>query len=327
MSQELLEVRDLRVDYHRRGQVVHAVQGLNFSVGRGEVFGIVGESGCGKTATVRSLIRLLPSRVSRVRGQIMLEGKDLQKLSEAEMRRVRGRQISMVFQDPMTALNPVLRIGEQIEEGLRAQGGGLAAKSRHARAAEMLELVGVPAPERRLRQFPHEFSGGMRQRVLIAIALACRPKLLLADEPTTALDVTMQAQILALVKRLQGELDMGVILVSHNLAVVAQMCERVAVMYAGRIVEIGAVRDLLASPKHPYTAGLMRCLPASQPRKEYLKAIPGGPPGLTEVSETCSFQSRCDLAERECEIWQAELLDAGGAGHSSRCRRWPEVAL
>jgi oligopeptide/dipeptide ABC transporter ATP-binding protein len=323
MSETVLSVRDLSVTYAGSDGPVRAARDVSFTVQRGETLGIVGESGCGKTTVVRSLIGLLPSKGVTVSGEIGYGGRNLARLSERELRSVRGREISMIFQDPMSALNPVLRVGEQIEESRRAQ-SGLGRRARTRRAVELLELVGVPAAAARLRQHPHEFSGGMRQRVLIAIALASGPKVLLADEPTTALDVTTQAQILALLQHLQAELGMAVVLVTHNLGIVAEMCERVAVMYAGEVVETGATEDLLVRPRHPYTAGLVASLPSMQPGSRYLQVVPGGPPSLAQTDATCAFAPRCTLAEPECERWTTELLDAG-PGAQSRCRRHPEL--
>jgi oligopeptide transport system ATP-binding protein len=330
MSGALMDVRELSVTYPGYGDEVRAAHQVSFQLGERETLGIVGESGSGKTTVVRSLIHLLPGSKARVTGTVEFEGRNLVDLSERQMRRIRGREIAMIFQDPMSALNPVLRIGEQIEEALRAQ-SGLGRVKRRKRAVELLELVGVPAPDRRLRQYPHEFSGGMRQRVLIAIALAGNPKVLLADEPTTALDVTTQAQILALLRQLQRELGMSVILVTHNLAVVAEMCERVAVMYAGEIVESGTTEELLHRPRHPYTAGLVASLPAMQPGSRYLSVVPGGPPSLAETDATCSFRPRCGLAQPECVGWETELLSIsdrnnGHDGQLSRCLRHEQVS-
>jgi peptide/nickel transport system ATP-binding protein len=325
VTDALLEVRDLSVSYPGAQGEVRAAHRVSLELRERETLAIVGESGCGKTTVVRALMHLLPGLGPRVTGEVRFGGRDLVGLSERQMRRVRGREMAMIFQDPMSALNPVLRIGEQIEEGLRAQ-GDLARSARRRRAIELLELVGVPAAERRLRQYPHEFSGGMRQRVLIAIALAGNPKVLLADEPTTALDVTTQAQILALLRRLQQELGMSVILVTHNLGLVAEMCERVAVMYAGEVVESGTTEEILTRPRHPYTAGLVASLPAMQPGSRYLRVVPGGPPSLAETDATCSFRARCALAQPECGAWETELLTAAD-GQLSRCRRYDQVGV
>jgi peptide/nickel transport system ATP-binding protein len=325
MTGAVLDVRELNVTYGKRDTPVYAVRGVTFALRERETFGIVGESGSGKTTVVRAIIGLLGARAATVTGEVSLDGRNVLELPERAMRKVRGRQVAMIFQDPMTALNPVLRIDEQIGEAL---GGGFRANRSAARkkAVELLEMVGVPAADRRVRQYPHEFSGGMRQRVLIAIALAAGPRVLLADEPTTALDVTTQAQILLLLRKLQAEVGMSVVLVSHNLAVIAAMCDRVAVMYGGEIVEAGSVVDVLSQPRHPYTVGLVRSLPALQPESRFLQAIPGGPPSLVDAQTVCAFAPRCALAEAECREWETSLLPAG-EGRVSRCRRHSEVRL
>jgi oligopeptide/dipeptide ABC transporter ATP-binding protein len=312
-------VNDLRVSFDTGPRPVRAVEGVSFSVGRGEIFGIVGESGCGKSATLRALIGLLPERGVRTTGEVWFGDRNLLDLDERAMRGVRGSEISMVFQDPMTYLNPVLRIREQIEETLK-QHTSLTRSMRHARAAELMQLVGIGVPERRLREYPHQFSGGMRQRVLLAIALACSPTVLLADEPTTALDVTIQDQILKLLKRLRDELGMSIVLVSHDLGVIAQMCERVAVMYAGQVVETAPVRQLIREPRHPYTIGLLNSLPRIDMDSRYLDPIPGAPPSLTDPPNGCRFADRCPFVLEECRTWETSLLEAGTA-HRSRCLR------
>jgi oligopeptide/dipeptide ABC transporter ATP-binding protein len=315
----VLEVDNLHVEFQAGDRIVRAVDGVDLSVRRGEIFGIVGESGCGKSATLRALIGLLPPKRARTSGAVRYEGRNLLELGERGLRRIRGAEISMVFQDPMTFLNPVLRVDEQIEEALK-QHTTLTRSERRARAIELMRLVGIPLAERRLREYPHQFSGGMRQRVLLAIALACRPRILLADEPTTALDVTIQDQILKLLKRLRDEIGMSVVLVSHDLGVIAQMCERVAVMYAGQIVEQAPVRELIRNPRHPYTAGLLRSLPRLDRTSRYLSPIPGAPPTLIDVPAGCRFAPRCALVVEECTTWDTELLPAGPA-QTSRCFR------
>ena len=315
----LLSVDDLRVTFQVGRQTVRAVDGVSFSIRRGEIFGIVGESGCGKSATLRALIGLLPDSGVWTSGRVRYGDRNLLELSERSLRRLRGAEISMVFQDPMTFLNPVLRVSEQIEEALR-QHTSLGRAERRARAVELMRLVGIALPERRLREYPHQFSGGMRQRVLLAIALACGPKVLLADEPTTALDVTIQDQILKLLKRLRDELGMSIVLVSHDLGVIAQMCERVAVMYAGQLVEYASVRELIRNPRHPYTVGLLSSLPGLDTGSRYLVPIPGAPPRMTELAPGCRFAERCPLVLDECRSWQTELLEAA-PGHGSRCLR------
>jgi oligopeptide/dipeptide ABC transporter ATP-binding protein len=322
-EETLLRVDDLRVGFEVGNQLVRAVDGVSFSIRRGEIFGIVGESGCGKSATLRALIGLLPSSGARTTGSVLYGGRNLLELGERPLRRIRGAEISMVFQDPMTFLNPVLRVSEQIEEALK-QHTELGRGERRARAVDLMRLVGIALPERRLREYPHQFSGGMRQRVLLAIALACGPKVLLADEPTTALDVTIQDQILKLLKRLRDELGMSIILVSHDLGVIAQMCERVAVMYAGQVVESAPVRELIRNPRHPYTVGLLSSLPRLDVDSRYLVPIPGSPPSMTELPQGCRFAPRCPLVLDECRVWQTELLDAARE-HRSRCLRHEQV--
>ena len=318
-AEVVLRVDDLQVRFRTGGEPVRAVEGVSFSVRRGEIFGIVGESGCGKSATLRALIGLLPETGADTTGHVWYDGRNLLDLGERAMRRVRGADISMVFQDPMTFLNPVLRVSEQIEEALK-QHTSLGRAERRMRAIELMRLVGIALPERRLREYPYQFSGGMRQRVLLAIALACGPKLLLADEPTTALDVTIQDQILKLLKRLRHELGMSIVLVSHDLGVIAQMCERVAVMYAGQVVETAPVRQLIRAPRHPYTVGLLNSLPRLDVDSRYLVPIPGAPPSLASPPEGCRFAERCPLALDECRTWQTELLEVG-EGHNARCVR------
>jgi peptide/nickel transport system ATP-binding protein/oligopeptide transport system ATP-binding protein len=320
---EVLRVEDLFVQFSSGGKRVHAVDGVSFSLKRGEVFGLVGESGCGKSATLRSIIGLLPGSNVGKAGRIEYDGRNLLMVSDATLRRVRGAHISMIFQDPMTYLNPVLRIDEQIQEALR-QHTTLNRRERRDRAIELMRLVGVPLPERRLREYPHQFSGGMRQRVLIAIALACNPKILLADEPTTALDVTIQDQILKLLLQLRDELGMSIVLVSHDLGVIVQTCERVAVMYAGQIVETATTRELIRRPKHPYTVGLLNSLPSIDSDSRYLQPIPGSPPSLTDVPPGCRFYDRCSLRTDECRTWRTELLPVSDR-HTARCLHHDQV--
>ena len=321
-TEPILQVRGLRTSFATSAGVVQAVDGVSFDVRPGEIFGLVGESGCGKSATCRSIIRLLPSHAV-TEGEILFGGDDLLQAGAEQMRQVRGGEISMIFQDPMSALNPVLRVGEQVAEAVQAHsGGGRWAAS--ARALDLLRLVGIPAPERRLREYPYQFSGGMRQRALIAIALAGAPKVLLADEPTTALDVTIQDQILKLIVRLQRELGMSVILVSHDLGVIAQVCQRVAVMYAGQIVEQGEVGTVLSAPRHPYTMGLLASLPGIGAPQSYLRPIAGAPPSLLDPPSGCRFHPRCPYAVERCRSWIPELL-AVGPQHSAAC--WRQDAI
>jgi peptide/nickel transport system ATP-binding protein len=298
-------------------------------VRRGETLAIVGESGCGKSVTALSLMRLVPDPPGRiVGGSVTLEGTDLLALDEAEMRAIRGNRISMIFQEPMTSLNPVMRIGDQIVEAVRLH-RNMSSKEARDIAIEMLRLVRIPEPARRAREYPHQLSGGMRQRAMIAMALACRPALLIADEPTTALDVTIQAQILALILDLQKELGTGLVLITHDLGVVAQTAQRVIVMYAGRKVEEASVEALFAAPKHPYTRGLMASIPAvpapGVAAQARLNEIPGTVPSLVRLPKGCAFAPRCTLAIKRCEAEYPPLIDWGG-GHLAACWRAAEVA-
>ena len=310
----LLQVDDLRTTFDTLVGAVRAVDGVSFTVNDGETLGIVGESGCGKSVTALSILRLVPVPPGRHGGAVRYRGRDLLGLSEKEMRAVRGDRISMIFQEPMTSLNPVLSVGRQIAECVQLHqklGRGAAMQ----RAVEMLRLVQIPEAERRAAEYPHQLSGGMRQRVMIALALSCRPELLIADEPTTALDVTIQAQILDLVKRLQRELGMGVIMITHDLGVVAESCDRVVVMYAGRRVEEASVLDLFDRPRHPYTRALMASMPALSTRSARLTEIPGLVPALHRLGPGCAFAPRCAFAAARCrEERPAFLADAGGHG-------------
>jgi peptide/nickel transport system ATP-binding protein len=318
-SDPLLRVESLRVEIPTRRGTVRAVRGVSFEVRGGETFALVGESGSGKTMTCRGLVRLVhpPGRITG--GRVLLEGRDLTKLSERELEEVRGHGVVMVFQDPMTALNPVLSVERQIVEILPDAAG-----SRRTRAAQLLRHVGIPDPERRLSAYPHELSGGQRQRVMLAIALAREPKLLLADEPTTALDVTIQAQILRLLVALQRELGMALILVTHDLGVVYQAVDRVAVMYAGEIVELATTAELFARPSHPYTIGLIQSIPSVE-RRGRLVPIPGSPPDLAALGKGCPFAPRCALAAAECLAGDVPLV-AVGPDHWSRCLRVDHLA-
>ncbi len=300
----VLEVKDLKTYFFTREGIVRAVDGVSFEVGKGQALGIVGESGCGKSVTSLSIMRLVPYPGRVVEGQVILhrdgQAVDLLGLSEEEMRHIRGNVISMIFQDPMTSLNPVLTVGFQVAEPLQVHLGLRPTEARQ-RALELLRRVGIPDAERRLDDYPHQFSGGMRQRVMIAMALACNPRLLIADEPTTALDVTIQAQILDLIMRLNRELGTAVILITHDLGVVAELCHRVVVMYAGRIVEAADADSLFNNPKHPYTVGLMGSVPRLGPKvKERLKPIRGLPPNLLNPPAGCRFRPRCPHATAQC---------------------------
>lgn len=306
----ILEVENLCTTFYRNGVALPAVRDVSFDLRRGEVLGLVGESGSGKSVTLRSILGLT-RRYGTVSGAVRWEGRDIATLPERRLRPVRGGEIAMIFQEPMTSLNPLLTVGRQLTETLSAH-TDLGRAARRARAIEMLDHVGIPAAASRLEEYPHQFSGGMRQRVMIAIALAASPRLLLADEPTTALDVTIQAQILDLILRLADEMNMAVILVTHDLGVVAQTCESVAVMYAGRIVEQGAVRQVLQAPLHPYTSGLMRSVPQDVPPRTPLYSVPGTPPGLDALPPGCAYAPRCDRHSARCLAARPALIAAGG---------------
>lgn len=296
MMSPVLEVKNLHVHFETYGGTVQAVRGVNFELKEGETLAIVGESGSGKSVTSKSLMGLIPRPNGKiVEGEILFENKDLAKLKDKEMQKIRGKDISMIFQDPMTSLNPTMKIGKQIMEVLMLH-QKLSKKEAKQRAIELLDLVGIPFPERRLSQYPHQFSGGMRQRVVIAIALACNPKVLIADEPTTALDVTIQAQILELMKDIQKKMNTSIIFITHDLGVVANVADRVAVMYAGKIVEVGTVDDIFYNPKHPYTWGLLGSMPTVDSNEEKLYAIPGTPPDLLYPPKGDAFARRSDYA-------------------------------
>ena len=323
----LLEVTDLQTTFSlgRKLEVV-AVDGVSFSVNAGETLAIVGESGSGKSVTSLSIMRLLPAGVGRIsRGSIKLRGRELTTLSEAEMRGVRGKDIGMIFQEPMTSLNPVHTIGHQIAE-VPIRHEGLTPKQAHERAIDLLALVGIPEPRRRADNYPHEMSGGMRQRAMIAMALACQPSLLIADEPTTALDVTIQAQILELMQELQQKLGMAMVFITHDLGVVAELANRVVVMYASQVVETGPVEDIFERPRMPYTAGLMSSIPklGSSKSKSRLLTIPGQVPALSRLPKGCRFSTRCTYAEPRCTTTQP-LLEPALPGREVRCLRWKEL--
>lgn len=315
MSDILLEVKDLRTHFITGENTVKAVNGVSFSVRRGETFGLLGESGCGKSATCRSITRLINPPGQIIGGEILYEGTDLLKLPMDKLRRLRGREISMIFQEPMTALNPVLPIRTQIFESLDPQ---MSRAQKRARALELMHLVGIPSPEKRIDEYIHQFSGGMRQRVMIAIALASQPRLLLADEPTTALDVTIQDQIMKLIGGLKKRMNMSVILVTHDLGVVSQMCDRVAVMYAGHVMELCDTVTLFFHPRHPYTHGLFRSLPYGKGTRTRLEPIAGAPPSLESLPAGCPFEPRCDWAEECCRAGLPPLTEIA-EGHFTRC--------
>ncbi|HEX5465303.1 MAG TPA: ABC transporter ATP-binding protein [Candidatus Limnocylindrales bacterium] len=319
----LLSVENLTTEYRTAGGGVPAVQDVSFQVHRGEIFGLVGESGSGKSTVIRSIIGLLPKPAARItRGTVRLDGLDLISLDPREMRRIRGGRVAMVFQDPMTSLDPVLPIGDQIREGLRYH--GITGRAAQARVLEVMSLVGIPDAPRRQRAYPFELSGGLRQRVAIAIALAASPQVLLADEPTTALDVTIQDQILKLLLSLKEQLGMSVLLVTHDLGVVAQTCQRVAVMYAGRLVEIGPVTTVFSAPAHPYTRGLLASLPGLATGRTRLRAIPGSPPDLGSLPSGCAFRTRCPIAIERCAEVVPPLEDHG-TDHLTACLRHQEL--
>ncbi len=314
----LLEVTDLRTYFHTEDGVAKAVDGVSFHVDRGEVLGVVGESGCGKSVTSLSVMGLVsePGRIEEG-SSIRFDGRELTGLSEKELREIRGNDIAMIFQEPMTSLNPVFPVGNQISEALRLH-RGLSRKEARARSVEMLQLVGIPVPERRVDEYPHQLSGGMRQRVMIAMALANEPDLLIADEPTTALDVTIQAQILELLLELRREMGMGVVLITHDLGVVAETCDRVIVMYAGQVVQEGPVEDIFAHPAHPYTQGLLAAVPRPDRTGGDLAVIPGTVPSPTRWPAGCRFRDRCPYAWERC-LEQPGLLHVGDA---QRARCW-----
>ncbi|HEY5986348.1 MAG TPA: ABC transporter ATP-binding protein [Streptosporangiaceae bacterium] len=323
-GEPVLEVRDLHVRITSQRGMVRAVDGVSFEVPRGEAVGIVGESGSGKSVTLRAILGVLPPEARVTSGQILLDGTDLIPLASSELNRIRGPKISMIFQEPMSALNPVMRVGRQIAEGPEVHLGYSRARAAE-RALELMRRVGIPDPERRFRAYPHEFSGGMRQRVMIAIALSCDPEVILCDEPTTALDVTIQDQILRLLARLCRESGVSLVFVTHDLPVVAQLCQDLAVMYGGRLVERGKVRDVLLDPRHPYTLGLVRSAPDFEAVRESLIPIPGSPPSLITPPSGCRFHPRCGFAEADCSVIDPPLtVLAGGRAtaclHHERCQ-------
>ena len=318
MREPLLSVEDLHVQFWTERGTIYAVNGISFDVAPGETLGIVGESGCGKSVTSLAILGILPRAGKVTEGSATFDGRDLVHLSDRQLRRVRGKEIAMIFQDPMTSLNPVLTIGRQISEALETH-FGMKGRAAERRAAELLDRVGIPAADKRVRDYPHQFSGGMRQRAMIAMALACRPKLLIADEPTTALDVTIQAQILGLLRELVAEENAALILITHDLGVVAGMCERVNVMYAGMFVETGTAQQLFASPRHPYTVGLLQSIPRlDAARGERLHPIEGFPRNMLAPPQACPFQPRCRY---EVELSRKEVppLEELDPGHKVAC--------
>jgi oligopeptide/dipeptide ABC transporter ATP-binding protein len=325
-SPKILEVKDLVVEFRTDRGNVKAVNGVNFDVIKGKTVGIVGESGSGKSVTALAIMGLIPNPPGRIaNGEILFDGKSLVNIEPSAMRKIRGNKIAMIFQEPMTSLNPVFTIGNQIEEVIELHQPHLTRSQRTAKAVDMLRLVGIPSPEKRVNEYPHQLSGGMRQRVMIAIALSCEPDVLIADEPTTALDVTIQAQILELMKRLQKELGMGIILITHDLGVVAETCDSVSVMYCGQIVESADVNTLFNHPAHPYTKGLMDSIPSfdstSGHKKERLQTIEGMVPSLFNLPSGCNFQDRCSKVTDECRGLKGdpELKQSKGEGHFVAC--------
>ena len=314
---ELLTVKDLKTYFHTAKGIIPAVDGVDFTVSQGETLGLVGESGCGKSVTALSIMGLVPSPPGKTSGQILFDNRDVLSLSEREMRQLRGNEMAMIFQEPMSALNPVLTIGEQIAEAIRLH-QDIKDRDVEERTVDMLQLVGIPQPERRLRDYPHQLSGGMRQRVLIAMALSCYPKLLFADEPSTALDVTIQAQILELLKKLRTDFNTAIVLISHDLGVIAEMADRVIVMYAGKFVEEASVSDLFHNPLHPYTEGLLLSVPRLDKPKKRLQPIKGTVPDLLDLPGGCSFNPRCPYALEICRQ-QAPQLKSLEAGRRVSC--------
>ena len=319
----LLQIKDLRTHFYTHEGVVKAVDGVSYELEEGETIGLVGESGSGKSVSALSIMRLIPWPPGKIiSGEVIFDGVDLLKLDEAEMRKIRGNRIAMIFQEPMTSLNPVLTIGQQLAESLVLH-MGMDARQARQRSGELLQLVGIPEPFSRLDQYPHQFSGGMRQRVMIAMGVSCNPRLLLADEPTTALDVTIQAQILEIMQRLSKELGTAVIIITHNLGVVARYAQRVNVMYAGRVVETGTAHDIYGQPRHPYTLGLLKSIPRlDQALKEKLDPIEGLPPDLVNLPDGCRFRPRCRFAVDRCAVEYPPFFKVGEK-HGTAC--WVDV--
>ena len=322
MAEPLLSIRDLVVEFSTEDGIVQAVDGITYDLYPGETLGIVGESGSGKSVSTMSILGLIPQPPGRiVRGEAIFKGKDLLKMSKKDLRRIRGNELAMIFQDPMTSLNPVLKIGFQIGEAIKTHNPGVKDDQVKKRAVDLLKLVGVPNPERRVNQYPHEFSGGMRQRAMIAMAVANEPSVLIADEPTTALDVTIQAQILEVLKKAQEETHAATILITHDLGLIAELADRVIVMYAGKIVELGDVTTIFASPRHPYTVGLMDSLPKLTAEEEWLRPIPGQPPSLISRPPGCPFHPRCFLSQGRprCREEEPPLRPIDASAHLTAC--------
>ncbi|MCI8676816.1 MAG: ABC transporter ATP-binding protein [Lawsonibacter sp.] len=321
MAENILEIKNLAVSFSNHGKRFRTVNNIELHIGKGEILGIVGESGCGKSVTSLSIMGLVPSPPGVIEnGEIWLDGENILKCSEAQMRKIRGKKVSMIFQEPMTSLNPVFTVGQQIMEAIRLHNGGHSKEEIAAQAMTMLEVVGITAPERTFRSYPFQLSGGMRQRIMIAMALACRPKLLIADEPTTALDVTIQAQVLDLMRALRKEFDTAILFITHDLGVVAEMCDRVAVMYAGYVVEEAEVVELFHHPAHPYTQGLLASIPRIDEDKPQLYTIQGTVPHPSEVPGGCYFHPRCLYATDRCRS-ESPALKTIAPGHRVCCWR------
>jgi oligopeptide/dipeptide ABC transporter ATP-binding protein len=315
----LLQINNLKTHFFSDGTVTKAVDGVSYDVEAGETVALVGESGCGKSVSSLSIMQLIPQPPGKiVDGEILFDGQNLLSLNREEMRRMRGREIAMIFQEPMTSLNPVISIETQLTEAMTLQ-LGITSNQARKKGIDLLERVGIPEPEVRVRQYPHEFSGGMRQRVMVAMALSCEPKLIIADEPTTALDVTIQAQILDLLKDLAAERELALLIITHNLGVVARYADRINIMYAGRFIESGTCKDIFADPRHPYTLGLLESIPRlDQPKGSKLIPIPGQPPDLAGLPSGCNFQPRCRFAQERCAVEYPDVTDIGN-GHWSAC--------
>ena len=319
MSETLLEVKDLRTQFKRgKKDWITAVNGVSFNVNAGEIVGLVGESGCGKSVTSLSVMRLHNERLTKISGSIKFGGKEVLDLTTSEMQSMRGNEMSMIFQEPMSALDPIMRIEDQLAEAISLHNSNMSKAEIHERCVNALKLVGIPEPEMTLRNYPHELSGGMCQRVMIAMAMSCEPKLLIADEPTTALDVTIQAQILALMEDIRNRRNTGILLITHDLGVVAETCSRVIVMYAGNIVEEAPVKELFANPQHPYTEGLIASVPRLGKRLHRLPSIPGSVPDLAVMPEGCRFAPRCKYAQESCKQKLPELQTVS-EGHRCAC--------
>lgn len=325
MNEKILEVKNLKINFNTYAGKVYAVRDVSFHLNKGETLAIVGESGCGKTVTSKGILQILPKYICEYeQGEILFQGKNLLDLKEKEMNKIRGKHIGMIFQDPMTSLNPTMTVGDQIIESLVIH-QKIKKDEAYKEAMNMLKLVNIPEPEKRMKAYPHEFSGGMRQRAMIAIALACSPKILIADEPTTALDVTIQAQIMSLMKKLQSKMNTGIILITHDLGVVAGVADRIQVMYAGQIVETGETTEIFKNPKHPYTLALLKSIPAvNSENKSQLYAIKGTPPDLICPPKGCAFAARCDYAMKICKEMPPEVFEVS-EGHFSKC--WLEHEL